>query len=152
MTGTGKRWAYGIVVFVAVLAGTVAVTPAGAAAPVGLSGLQAAVDCGSHPVNHRKYAGVHINLWLCHGYPGAHGPMYHAQIANAEHNDVAILRYRTTMNNQWLSTATPMSGQNWANTQAAYGLPDELQACANILLLGGGYEFVCAWTANDGGS
>jgi hypothetical protein len=151
MVGTGKRWAYGIVASVALLVGVVMATPARAAAP-GPSGLSAAIQCGAHPVNHRKFAGVHINLWLCDGYPGAHGPKYHAQIANAEHNDVAIIRYRTTMNNQWLSTATPMSGQNWANTEALYGGPDELQACANILLLGGGYEFVCAWTANDGGS
>ena len=82
--------------------------------------------------------------------PGSHGPMYHAQIANANHNDMAILRYRTTQNSAWIYLATPMAGQDYANTGNVYAGPDEVQACLNLALLGGGYEFACAWTRDDG--
>jgi len=76
--------------------------------------------------------------------------MYHAQIANANHNDMAILRYRTTQNSAWIYLATPMAGQDYANTGNVYAGPDEVQACLNLALLGGGYEFACAWTRDDG--
>jgi hypothetical protein len=77
--------------------------------------------------------------------------MYHAQVANAKPGDAAILRYRTTMNNTVLSTAWVQRHETWADTADYYAGHNEVQACGDIVLLGGAVERACAWTANDGG-